>query len=77
MYNIYAKMIEVFKTNIQNGEDAQQVERVLLHHLPPMRINFDLDDCDRILRIEAEVISIHEIIRLLTSMNFLCEVLPD
>ncbi len=44
-------MVEVFKTNIQNGEDAQQVERVLLNHLPPMRINFDLDDCDKVLRV--------------------------
>lgn len=39
------------------------------------KINFDLEDCDRILRVEAESISYQTIIELLNKNGFLAEVL--
>lgn len=68
-------MVEVFKTNVEEtGESARIVAR-LRDLYPKGRINFDLSDCDRILRIEADQVCITEIIDLLTSIGYRCEVL--
>jgi hypothetical protein len=47
----------------------------LLEHLPHSRINFDLEDCDKILRIEAENIVPERIIEILNANGCYCEVL--
>lgn len=47
-------MIEVFKTNITNTEDAGKVALSLSRLQPHWFIHFDLQDVDRILRIESE-----------------------
>ena len=70
-------MIEVFKTNVQNGNQASAVLKTLSGFAPQAKINFDLEDCDKILRVEAENISSHLVINLMNKMNYLCEVLPD
>jgi hypothetical protein len=68
-------MVEVFKTNIDNRELAAQLRLELLELFPNTRINFDLEDCDKILRIEsAECIAV-EIERIVLSKGFWCEVL--
>ncbi len=46
-------MVEVFKTNIQRKRTAAKIKMELLSRFPDCKINFDLDDCDRILRIES------------------------
>lgn len=45
--------VEVFKTNVHQQEDAAKVIRHLLAYFPHYFINFDLEDCDRILRVES------------------------
>ena len=47
-------MVEVFKTNVQGCEESKQLIQKLLEHFPCCTINFDLEDCDNILRIESE-----------------------
>ncbi|RKR04643.1 hypothetical protein C8C83_3974 [Flavobacterium sp. 90] len=68
-------MIEVFKTNVQEVEQSLMIVGKLLEHLPNSAINFDLEDCDKILRINAVSISNHKIIELLDSYGYHCEVL--
>ncbi len=46
-------MIEVFKTDVANSFDAYRILRLLHIAFPEYNANFDLDDCDRILRIVA------------------------
>lgn len=46
--------IEVFKTTINSESDASTVKKRLLAELPGLKITFDLDDCDRILRIASD-----------------------
>ncbi len=55
-------MVEIFKTNVESPEDAALIVAQLLLQTPQFRINFDLDDCDRILRVEGKVILPHYII---------------
>lgn len=68
-------MIEVFKTNVQDTEQSQMIVDKLLHHFPNSNINFDLEDCDKILRIHGVSISKKKIIELLNAHGFQCEVL--
>ncbi len=51
-------MVEIFKTNVKNKRVAKQLLKVLHSQLPACYFNFDLDDCDRILRAQSESYSI-------------------
>ncbi len=46
-------MVEVFKTNVEEVSDASKIVTILLQHFPDSTINFDLDDCDKVLRIKG------------------------
>lgn len=69
--------VEVFKTNINKIKDAKLVAKVLANVLPACKINFDLEDCDRILRIEVVKgqINCRQVITLVQKNGFACEVL--
>ena len=68
-------MVEVFKTNVEQKETAEQLLSVLQFDHPFSKINFDLEDCDRILRVEGTEICVNSIIELITRRGFECEVL--
>lgn len=46
------KKIEVFKTNVVHEETADVILKEIGAHQPKYKCNFDLDDCDKVLRIE-------------------------
>ncbi len=69
-------MIEVFKTNVQEESQCNIIIEKLLEHYPNSLINFDLEDCDKILRIHATAISNTKIIAILNSHGYFCEALP-
>ncbi len=72
-------IVEVFKTNVQEIEETEMLIQKLLEHFPQSRINFDLEDCDRILRVEEKNIPVtictKKIISVLQSSGYNCEVL--
>ncbi len=68
-------MIEVFKTNVEKIEQSEMIIEKLLEHFPDSTINFDLEDCDKILRIRSVSISKKRVIALLNNHGFYCEVL--
>ena len=47
-------MVEVFKTNVYEPCQSIMLVRILYNYFPDHRINFDLEDCDRILRVEGK-----------------------
>ena len=67
-------MVEVFKTNIESVEEARRIKEMLMDHLPHCRINIDLEDCDKVLRIEGNL-SVDEVIAVIEHYNYQCEVL--
>lgn len=69
--------IEIFKTNIQEQSQAEEVRGALINILPDARINFDLDDCDKILRIENLNFNSSVIVSVVEELGFLCKVMPD
>jgi hypothetical protein len=68
-------MIEVFRTNIETTSDAHNIIEMLIHFFPGSLINFDLNDCDNILRVEGNNFSPSEIVYLLSNKGFNCEML--
>lgn len=69
-------MVEVLKTNVLSKVHSVSIIEALNNLNPDLDINFDLTDCDKILRVEGESINLSEIISLLKREGFCCEVLP-
>jgi len=68
-------MVEVFKTNVEHRELAEQLASILRGRFVFCKINFDLEDCDKILRVEGNQICVESIIEILSTHGFECEVL--
>lgn len=68
-------MVEIFKTSIESREQSEIVKQDLLNLFPTAKINFDLDDCDRILRIEDHEIFPQVVLNLLSHKGFQIEIL--
>ncbi len=45
--------VEVYKTDVTTKEEASHIVTLLQFVISDCAINFDLEDCDRILRIET------------------------
>jgi hypothetical protein len=67
--------VEVFKTDVQNVAQSVKLIRKLRQHIPGIEINFDLDDCDRVLRIEGGHIPVPRVIKLMNNNGYYCELL--
>ena len=65
-------MVEVFKTNVEEIDAANKLSNTLYTLYPEFKINFDLDDCDKILRVEGKNINHHKISQILISRGFEC-----
>jgi len=72
-------MVEVFKTDVANCDDANRLIDELHENFNEHLANFDLEDCDLILRIECPNGSVNaeSIIEFLNERGFEAEVLPD
>jgi hypothetical protein len=68
-------MVEVFKTNVRKIREAKLIIQKLAEEFPEHKINFDLSDCDRILRIQGENILENKIISIVAALNYQCEIL--
>jgi hypothetical protein len=68
-------MVEVFKTNVQKKAESKMLLSMLSDRFPFFKINFDLTDCDKILRVEGENIEPIRIITLVNENGFECEIL--
>ena len=69
------EVVEVFKTSVGNASEAARMTALLRQRFPCNKINFDLHDCDNILRMEGSNFSPHEVEALLQEQGFACTVL--
>lgn len=72
-------MVEVYKTNVTNQKQANEIVRKLNEKFPDYKVNFDLEDCDNILRVESlhVALEIENITQLIRSFGFGIEPLTD
>jgi hypothetical protein len=72
-------MVEVFKTSVTAADHAKQLLDQLLHAYPHYKANFDLSDCDHILRVvhaDGPVFG-DDIIEFVRRFGYEAEVLTD
>lgn len=68
-------MVEVFKTNVQKKLQSKMLLCMLAEAFPSLKINFDLSDCDKVLRVEGDNMETLPIMLLVKENGFSCEVL--
>lgn len=69
------KHIEIFKTTVKSHAMASQIRAELMAADPDSDVHFDLEDCDRILRIESPDLNIAAVMRIVIANGQECEVL--
>jgi hypothetical protein len=69
------KRVEIFKTNVYRIKDAQRIVATLVSLFSSYKINFDLDDEERILRIESSQLEIetNSIVSKMFEWGYRCE----
>jgi hypothetical protein len=72
-------MIEVFKTSVTSKRQAEILVVALQKIFPEYTANFDLDGCDRILRVASRggTVLAEDVIYFLKGFDFHAEVLAD
>jgi hypothetical protein len=73
------EMVEVFKTNVKDAGLANLLINHIHHTFPDYKANFDLEDCDKILRVACASGTVQPgfLINILNDFGFQAEVLPD
>lgn len=72
-------MVEVFKTNVKDSDQARILIDEIQKTFDDYTVNFDLEDCDRILRVKSSngFIQASRLVGMLKNFGFDAEVLPD
>jgi len=68
-------MVEAFKTDVQKKTQSKMLLSILSETFPSIKINFDLSDCDRVLRVEGDNIEALSIMIVVKENGFKCEIL--
>jgi hypothetical protein len=68
-------MVEAFKTNVQKKAQSKMLLCILSEAFPSVKINFDLSDCDKVLRVEGDNMEALRIMILVKEYGFMCEIL--
>lgn len=75
LHHYAMKSVEIFKTNVQEDQQANELIGYLNDSFPTWKINFDLADCDKILKIEGPELQSDKVIELFALNGFYCEIL--
>ena len=68
--NQLSRTVEVFRTDISKKKAARTLVKSLSIQFPDYKINIDLADCDKVLRIESECIfDVDQIVRFVKSQD--------
>lgn len=72
-------MVEVFKTDVTDQYHANMIIDQIQKNFTGYTVNFDLEDCDKILRVQSanRMIESGRLISLFKHLGFHAELLPD
>ncbi len=68
-------MVEIFKTNVQKKAESKMLLSILSAAFPSLKVNFDLTDRDKVLRIKGDNVEALRIMVLVKEYGFNCEIL--
>lgn len=66
-------MVEVFKTNVEDPAQAAKLVGLLQKRITNSSVNFDLEDCDKVLRIEGPEVSLPLVVGILKDYGYKCQ----
>lgn len=69
--------ILIFKTSIMNKSDVESIAPILDKVTRDGNWNVDLEDCDKVLRIESDIANVKTICTLLNNLGYMCDILDD
>ncbi|KAB7732660.1 hypothetical protein F5984_01540 [Rudanella paleaurantiibacter] len=72
---LFKRRVEVFKTNVAAPQQADALAQLLSRQFGLYRVNFDLDDCDNVLRVEGSQINPDRIMSVLHAVGYECDLL--
>ena len=76
--NQHPETVEVFKTNVIESHEASHLIGIMQTYFTDHTVNFDLDDCDKIMRVKSKSgVNVSALIGLLTNLGFMAEILAD
>lgn len=69
------KTVRIFRTNVFQDQDASQLASSLHGAYPHYKVNFDLTDEERILRVETQQlpVEINAIVNYMMTLGYQCE----
>ncbi|WP_430613414.1 hypothetical protein [Flavobacterium sp. JP2137] len=65
-------MVRIFKTDVSSAVQEYAIIQILKNTFPHSTINFDLEDCDNILRVEAIGVQSADIVRQVHTLGYQC-----
>ena len=65
-------VVEIFKTNVQKESDRDYILASIKNQFPDYKINFDLEDCDKILRIEGIDLQYDNVVDYVNRLGYTC-----
>jgi len=68
-------MVEVYKTNVKKKKSSERILQRIIKKYPDLRVSFDLDDCDRILRCEGPGFDPARVRRIVRRSGYRCKIL--
>jgi hypothetical protein len=73
-YNLKQQImiVEIFKTNVQKVTETNYIIDVIKKAFPSYLVNFDLEDCDKILRVEGVELQYDNIIDHVSCLGYTC-----
>lgn len=66
------RVVEIFKTNVQKESDRDYIMMVMQNQFPDYKVNFDLEDCDKILRVEGFDLQYDNVVNRVCSLGYTC-----
>jgi len=69
--------VAVFKTDVSDHKKAALLIRMLKRSVASSRITFDLEDCDKVLRIEQGLPFVHKVVKTLERYGSTCSLLES
>lgn len=71
-------VIEVFRTDVEEKDAAEKLVKQLVARFGFVSVNIDLDDCDRVLRIEDALdVDVDSVVSFARLEGYEIEVLPE
>lgn len=65
--------VKIFSTDIENRTQVNDISAAICSLFPHSIVTVDLEDCDKVLRVEGNIPTSEYIINLLSKLGFRCE----